>query len=233
MTASISDTAPTNSFIGAADSTSAALLGLIEQRHLKAHFQPIVDLRAASLYAHEALIRGPKESVLAMPKALFEAARAARLVTTLEFECVRTALAQWAACGATGKLFVNLSASALTSALSGTRLATSLAFLGDCGVVPSALVVELAEHEQVEDIATFHGIVDLLRLRGVQIALDDFGDGRSSLRLWSELRPDYVKIDRYFTHGLAEDPNKLQTFRAMLQIAETFGARLIAEGIET
>lgn len=212
----------------------AAELGrLLGQRALTAHFQPIVDLRTANLLGHEALIRGPRDSALSLPKQLFEAARHADLVTQLEFECARAALTGWAGCASSGKLFVNLSASALASAMSGGGLESSMAVLQRYGVAASQLVIELTEHEHVEDLASLHGVVDLLRLQGVQMALDDFGDGRSSLRLWSELRPDYVKIDRYFTHGVAEDPNKLQTFRAMLQIAETFGARLIAEGVET
>src|SRR5262249_5395767 len=62
---------------------------------------------------------------------------------------------------------------------------------------------------------------------------DDFGDGRSSLRLWSELQPDFVKIDKYFTHEVSRQSHKLLTLKALMQIAETFGTALVAEGIET
>lgn len=168
-----------------------------------------------------------------MPDALFAAARHEELSTTLEFECVRVALDRWAAGHAGGKLFVNLSASALSSALSGDRLEASMQFLRTCGVPASLLVIELTEHERVANLPQLQQVVDLLRLHGVQLALDDFGDGHSNLRVWSELKPDYVKIDKYFTTGLSGDADKLQTFRAMLQLAETFGAELVAEGIET
>jgi diguanylate cyclase (GGDEF)-like protein len=200
---------------------------------LSMHFQPIVSLAEARVHGHEALVRGPADGALAMPEALFEAARREGIVLALEFACIRVALESWARSGSPGKLFVNLSASALTSALGGGRLERSMAFLLDCGVPSSTLVVELTEHERVSHSAPLQSVVELLRLHGVQLALDDFGDGRSSLRLWSELKPDFVKIDKYFTRGLAEDADKLQTFRALLQIAETFGAELVAEGIET
>jgi EAL domain-containing protein (putative c-di-GMP-specific phosphodiesterase class I) len=44
--------------------------------------------------------------------------------------------------------------------------------------------------------------IRFLRTIGVAVALDDFGDGKSSLRLWAELQPEYLKIDRYFCHGI-------------------------------
>jgi diguanylate cyclase (GGDEF)-like protein len=213
--------------------TAPQPLQALLRRGLSSHFQPIVDLRAALVHGHEALVRGPSGHALATPEALFEAARRLDLVIPLEFACVRVALASFARRGAAGKLFVNLSASALIGALGGGRIEDSLQFLRRCGVPSDRLVVELTEHERVSSTGALQAVLDLLRLHGVQLALDDFGDGRSSLRLWSELKPDYVKIDQYFTRGLAVDSDKLQTYRALLQIAETFGAELIAEGIES
>ncbi len=213
-------------------SSDGGLQTLLNRDALFTHFQPIVNLRRAEIYGHESLIRGPVDSSLALPDALFEAARRDSLVTTLEYACVRVALESWAQRRVSGKLFINLSASALTSGLASSQFQTGMDFLARCGVPVSSLVVELTEHEHVGDVHSLHSAMELLRLHGVQLALDDFGDGRSSLRLWSELKPDYVKINKYFTRGLAEDADKLQTFRALLQIAETFGAQLVAEGIE-
>src|SRR5262249_3502966 len=61
---------------------------------------------------------------------------------------------------------------------------------------------------------------------------DDLGEGFASLRLWSELRPEYVKVDRHFVHDIHRDPIKLQMARAIQQIAHVAGASVIAEGIE-
>jgi diguanylate cyclase (GGDEF)-like protein len=209
------------------------LENLLHERALQAHFQPIVALRDAAIFAHESLIRGPAHSALALPDALFEAARRATLVTALEFECVRVAIGAWGASKAGGKLFLNLSASALTSAVADHRLEAALELLARNEVPANTVVIELTEHERVGDVEQLCEIMELVRLHGIKLALDDFGDGRSSLRLWSELKPDYVKVDKYFTRGVSKDPDKLQTFRALLQIAETFGAQLVAEGIET
>lgn len=59
-------------------------------------------------------------------------------------------------------------------------------------VSPSSLVIEITEHEQVADMPRLIGAADGLRARGLRFALDDFGEGRSSLRLWAELRPEFV-----------------------------------------
>jgi GGDEF domain-containing protein len=67
---------------------------------------------------------------------------------------------------------------------------------------------------------------------GFQVAIDDLGEGFSSLRLWSELRPEYVKADKHFVSGIATDPIKMQFLKAIQQIAESCGTRIIAEGIE-
>lgn len=67
---------------------------------------------------------------------------------------------------------------------------------------------------------------------GFSIALDDLGAGYSSLRLWSELRPDYVKIDRHFIDGIHQDAVKREFVGSILKMAEASRAQVIAEGIE-
>ncbi len=206
---------------------------LIQQRTLTVHLQPIVALETGAVYGHEALVRTPAGCAWPNPDVLFGAARAEQVGIELELECVRLALETWAARGGAGKLFVNLSASALLAAIAERGLQQTLALVRARGVAPASIVVELTEHEHVRDVEMLKTATTLLRRHGIAVALDDFGDGRSSLRLWSELKPEIVKIDKYFTHDLATNGDKLQTLRALLQIAETFGSGLVAEGIET
>lgn len=94
-------------------------------------------------------------------------------------------------------------------------------------------MIEITEHECVSDLPAVLMLAQDLRRRGVRFALDDFGDGRSSLRLWSELRPDYVKVDKYFVRNIDTEAVKVQTLRGLLGFAELFGTKVIAEGIET
>lgn len=212
--------------------TCRTVRDLIARRVLRAHFQPIADLRDGSVYAHEALIRGPVGSAHAMPDALFAAANLEQCGFELEVECVRQALGAWAEGPNQGRLFLNLSASALVRILNERRIEDVINAAGAQGVAPSSVVIELTEHEHVRDPDALLTACMTLRRNGVAIALDDFGDGRSSLRLWSELKPEFVKIDKYFLKDLARHGDKLQTLRALMQIAETFGSRLVAEGLE-
>jgi diguanylate cyclase (GGDEF)-like protein len=101
------------------------------------------------------------------------------------------------------------------------------------GVLSRMLVLEITEHERVDDMDELAAVVSEVRAAGVSLALDDFGDGRSSLRLWSQLKPEVVKIDKYFTRDISRDGDKLKTIQALLQIADIFGTSLVAEGIET
>lgn len=206
---------------------------LIDDNALVPHFQPIVQLDEARVMGFEALIRTPAACPWPNPDALFAAARQEGLSTFLEMVCVRTALWAWRQQGGQGQLFLNMSAEALVASMTQRGMQAVFDLLGGPRVQEGAVVVELTEHERVQDFDALATAVERLRRRGVALALDDFGDGRSSLRLWSELKPELVKIDKYFVRDLPRCADKLQTMRALLQISETLGSRVVAEGVET
>ena len=196
-------------------------------------FQPIVNLADQSVFAHEALIRGPQGSTLHTPDALLRAAALEHLGHEFETACVVASLRRWGQTDVQGRLFVNLSASALTQLMARRGRDAILDLIVAFGVLPRMLVVEITEHERVEDMDHLVEVVRELHSAGVALALDDFGDGRSSLRLWSQLKPEFVKIDKYFTKDISQHGDKLKTIQALQQIAEIFGTSLVAEGIET
>lgn len=206
---------------------------VLARKALRAHFQPIVQLRDGAVLAHEALIRGPKDSPLHAPDPLFAAARKEGLGVQLERQCLIEALRAWAAHGLGTRLFLNLSASALVEVLDGLTIDGALRVLREAAVSPSALTVEITEHESVRDLPALLSAACALRAHGIQFALDDFGDGRSSLRLWAELRPEVVKIDKYFIKDVHLDAIKVQTLKGLMRLAETFGTSMTAEGIES
>jgi diguanylate cyclase (GGDEF)-like protein len=206
---------------------------LIEARQLVPHFQPIIDLTDGAVHAHEALVRTPQGCAWPNPDALFAAAREQGETEALEVECIRLALSQWQGLSTPGRLFLNISATTLMKVLAQMDIERILAVASKGRLRGSDIVVELTEHEHVKDFDTLLSSVRRLRRHSIAVALDDFGDGRSSLRLWSELKPEIVKIDKYFTHELPSRPEKVQTLRALMQISQTLGASLVAEGVET
>jgi diguanylate cyclase (GGDEF)-like protein len=209
------------------------LSDLVHGSSLQPHFQPIVDVAGARIDGHEALIRTPAGCPWPDPESLFRAAARHDLTVALEVRCVRLALSAWAQGPRRGRLFLNLSARTLMLSLVQRDLDSIMALARSAGVAPEGLVLELTEHEQVRDVGALQDALAGLRRHKVSLALDDFGDGRSSLRLWSELKPEIVKIDKYFCHELARRPEKLQTLRALQQLSGVLGARLVAEGVET
>lgn len=206
---------------------------VLSRRAIVAHYQPIVRLRDAKVVAHESLIRGPAESPLRSPDAMFAAARAEGLSLRLEQACVAEALRGWVSRAGERRLFVNLSAEAVLHSVETLTISGIVSALNAAQVAPADMVIEITEHERVSDLPRLVAVADNLRALGLRFALDDFGDGRSSMRLWAELRPEIVKIDKYFVHELDRNAVKVQTLRGLVRFAETFGTVLVAEGIET
>ena len=209
------------------------VMDLLYANVLVPHFQPIVQLSDGAIFAHEALIRTPQDCPWQNPDALFAAAREEGATIELELECLRLSLQAWAQHQAPGKLFVNLSARALIAAMGKRDDGFQQMLFEHPLITQGNLVVELTEHERVDDFDVLALAVGKLRRKRITIALDDFGDGRSSLRLWAELKPEIVKIDKYFTLDLTTHPEKLQMLKALQQISQTLGSKLVVEGIET
>ena len=217
----------------AARQGTAPMARLMREGGLYCVFQPLADLREGQVYAHEALIRGPQNTPLHTPDKLLELARREGILQDFELLCAFTALEQWGRHDAPGRLFVNISADALVH---GVQLIGATA-LGDTvrslGLSARMLVLEITEHERVTDMPLLRQAIKAVHACGARLALDDFGDGRSSLRLWSEVKPDFVKIDKYFIRDISDHPENLQMLQAIKGIADVFGTQLVAEGIET
>lgn len=209
------------------------LASIMRSNALHAVFQPIVSLQDGAIYAHEALIRGPQGTSLHTPDVLL--ATAAKEGLNFEFEnaCVTTALRRWGSQQESGRLFVNISAEVLKRAFRQCGRDALMTLIHDLGVLPRMLVLEITEYERVVDMDYLAEVVREIRSAGVSLALDDFGDGRSSLRLWSQLKPEFVKIDKYFTKDISQHADKLKTIQALQQISAIFDTSLVAEGIET
>lgn len=208
-----------------------AFFDLIEQRRLSAVFQPILDFRAHRFLGHEGLIRGPVDSPLHTPRVLLGLAQECGLTTEFERLCRETILREFARLGLSGQLFLNVSVGCLADPRFVDGETTRL--LEELSLRPGQIVIEITENQEVTDFAALHEVLDCYRARGYRVAIDDLGEGFSNLRMWSEVRPDFVKIDRHFIHGIADDPLKFRLVQAMRDIAESSHAELIAEGIET
>lgn len=207
------------------------LLDIIEHRKLSALFQPIIDLKSGEFIGFEGLIRGPSDSPLHSPANLFAAASQQGLQLQLEMLARQTVLEAFAKQSLPGNLFLNVSPETMTHP--SFRNGQTLTFINELGIDPRRVVIEITENQPTFDFEGMRNALLHYRSMGFKIAIDDLGEGFSSLRLWSELRPEYIKVDMHFVQGVDSDPIKLQFLKSIQQIAESCGTRVIAEGIET
>ena len=204
--------------------------------HILAHggisslFQPIVSLSERRIVGHEALTRGPSDSSLHSPINLLAAARHGGRLDELEMLCRENACRRYRHLQMQGRLFLNASPETLLDARH--KPGRTLKLLQRYGIPAENVVIELTEQTPTDDLELLDTALHHYRSMGFTIALDDLGAGYSSLRMWSELRPDYVKIDRYFIDGIHRDAVKRRFVESILKIARTSQAAVIAEGIE-
>ena len=208
----------------------AELQDILANGRLRPMFQPILDLKEGTVHGFEGLIRGPSDSVLHSPLNLFRAARRLGMAFKLEAACCQTLVRAYAESGLGQRLFLNVSADSLHRSL--VRNLIHPGPLRALGLEPSQVVIELTEGQPFTDYVALKDAVISLKSMGFAVAIDDLGEGFSSLRLWSEVGPNYVKIDKHFIGGVSADPVKHQFLRSLRDIARKTGAHVVAEGVE-
>lgn len=212
------------------EDASLQLRRVLQDRDLTIVFQPIFGFREGRMLGYEALVRGPEGSLIQTPAELFAAAHAENLAIELNVACIRQILRAFAASELAGSLFVNVSPQLVVQR--GHDQERAARFMASLGLEPDRVVIELTEDYPTADFRLVHESLMLYRSMGLRIAIDDLGEGFASLRLWSELRPEFVKADKHFVTGIAGDPVKMQFLRAIQHIADNCGSLVIAEGIE-
>ena len=203
---------------------------LIEEQRIHAVYQPILDRHTGEPFGFEALARGPADSQFHAPARLFaEAARVGRL-PELERACTRAAIRGFVDLKVDGRLFLNVLPDTLLR--SGDFAQWLISELREAALDPHSVVIELTEHGLVPHEVELADAIRPLRRIGCDIAIDDLGAGSSGLKTWSAVRPEFVKVDRYFVAGIEEDPVRGEILRSVVEMGRATGSRIVAEGIE-
>lgn len=197
---------------------------LAEPARLQLVFQPIVSLQQGLVVGYEALSRfdGPPGLT---PDRWFAAADRQGRGAELEAVVVRRCLRLLASLPPDCFLTVNVSPHLLTQSVLRDLL------LAACDLRP--LVLELTEHQSVEDMQPLVALRDELTARGALFALDDAGSGHSGLQQMTQFRPHLVKLDRALVRDADCDEVKLALAEVLGELAGRMDAWLLAEGIET
>ncbi|MYM68759.1 EAL domain-containing protein [Pseudoduganella sp. FT55W] len=190
-------------------------------------YQPIVDLRDRSIYANEALVRGPNgESAFSILSRVTEDNR-----YSFDQACRVQAIKGAAELGLEGLLSINFLPNAVYQPAACIRSTFEAA--RHYGFPIERIIFEVTEGEQVQDRPHLVNIFREYHRFGFRTAIDDFGAGYAGLNLLSEYQPDIIKIDMDLVRDIDSSPPKQAIVHGVVAICAALKVRVLAEGIET
>ncbi len=210
-------------------SYSDVITHLLAGGPLTTMFQPIVDLVDGSVLGYEALARPEGFAAMDSVEAVFEAARTSGHIRDLDWVCRRRALEEAQQLPAGTALFLNISAAALLDPIHGVD--QLLLLLQAVGRAPQTVVLEITEHERIRDYDRLGNVLALYRAEGIRFALDDVGEGHSTLELLAASGSEYLKLGRSLTMTSSRMGSRA-AMQATMAFAQVSGAQVIAEGVE-
>jgi diguanylate cyclase (GGDEF)-like protein len=205
----------------------------IEEGKLSLHFQPIYHLREHRVVGAEALTRWPhhRRDDVAPPE-FIPIAEETGLIAAIDRLAVVGAVrmaGEWSDGGWDGWVSANLSARSLAEP-GMSRFVGDL--LAERALDPARIAVEITESAAMRNPAGTAEILNQLRDIGVQIALDDFGMGYSSLAYLKRFPVDILKLDKHFVRGIGVDAKDERMIEGVIALAHGLGIQVLAEGVE-
>jgi diguanylate cyclase (GGDEF)-like protein/PAS domain S-box-containing protein len=197
-------------------------------------FHPILDVRTGGVFAQECLMRAkdPSDGKIFGAGQIIGACEALNLMHQLDQRARQTAIRAAAQhVPGTGKVFINFLPNTIYDPE--ICLRTTMEAAAEVGLPLGRLVFEVVETEDIPDMDRLRHILDYYRSRGVGTAVDDMGAGFTSIAYVEALRPDYVKLDRDLVVEAERSPEARQRLAEVVRASQGFGAKVIAEGMET
>jgi len=213
--------------------TESALNKILQPGGITPVYQPLFYVHGTDLQIEgmECLSRGPLGTNFESAEVLFEYVRLKREESLVDRACIAAAFRGASSLPPTLRLGINVHASTLG------RDHSFLAFLqttaAATGISLKRVTIEIVEHAPPWDGVSFQASLKQLRELGAAIALDDVGLGQSNFKMMLDVRPEYLKLDRYFVDGCANDRHRRAVISSLQQLARDFDAAIVAEGVET
>lgn len=190
-------------------------------------YQPIVDVERATVYAHEALVRGPEGESAASVLAQVNDDNRYRFDQACRVKAIKGA----SALGMAEHLSINFLPNAIYKPELCIR--TTLEAARTHGFALDRIIFEVTEGERVEDGPWFAEILREYQRCGFKTAIDDFGAGYAGLSLLADFQPDLVKIDMGLLRNLHTDAARRTIVRHLVRLCEELHIQVIGEGVET
>ncbi|WP_323066350.1 putative bifunctional diguanylate cyclase/phosphodiesterase [Aeromonas jandaei] len=217
------------------NSPEEMLARALREGRIVPYFQPVIRLQDSRLTGLEVMARWlTEEGVLKDAFDFIPLAEQCGLILDLDYQILRHTCQQlknWLPLSGQSKfkVAINLSGKHLVNHDHIMRLIT---ILEEEGVSPSYLIFEFNERELSRQDSDALASLHELRAKGIQISLDDFGTGFSSLNALFHFPVDYIKVDDSFTQRMLQSPKDLALIRAMRDICQDLDYTLVVEGIE-
>jgi len=204
------------------------LRSALKKNDIRILYQSIVDLSTRVPIGYEALARGPQGTFLENPVDLFAFAAGSGMLIELDTLCRDLSVQNAKFLKPREILFLNTDPSVIT-----TDRFRKLEFLDGSAITPGQVCVEITERTFVKNFPALSKYLTDMRSQGVKIAVDDVGEGYSSLNAIAELKPDFMKIDIAIVRNIDVDSIKPNLVRLIADLAKSTNSCLIAEGVET
>jgi diguanylate cyclase (GGDEF)-like protein/PAS domain S-box-containing protein len=209
----------------------------LERSEFELHYQPIVELRTGRIAGMEALLRWqhPQRGMI-QPSEFIPLAEETGLIIPIGRWVLEEATRQAAAWNQprTGEAGLVLSVNVSGRQFQHPDLVNEVAGALRCSELdPTRLKLEITESVAMQAGDATIATLEALKALGVQLAIDDFGIGYSSLNYLKRFPVDTLKIDRAFVEGLGHDAHGTAIVRSVINIAASLSLSVTAEGIET
>ncbi|MCJ8214878.1 putative bifunctional diguanylate cyclase/phosphodiesterase [Aeromonas veronii] len=217
------------------NSPEEMLARALREGRIVPYFQPVIRLQDSRLTGLEVMARWlTEEGILKDAFDFIPLAEQCGLILELDYQILRHTCQQlknWLPISGQGKfkIAINLSGKHLVNHDHIMRL---MGIIEEEGVAPGYLIFEFNERELSRQDSDALASLHELRAKGIQISLDDFGTGFSSLNALFHFPVDYIKVDDSFTQRMLQSPKDLALIRAMRDICQDLDYTLVVEGIE-
>lgn len=203
---------------------------ILNNEEIKTVFQPIISLKDGKVHGYEALSRGPKDSMLEQPAALFDIARLHNKLWELEFLCRLKAIENASKFFPDTKIFLNVDPAIIND--DKFKQGFTKDYLKKYNIDVQNIVFEITERNTIHDYQSFRKTIDNYKSQGYSIAIDDLGSGYSGLTTIAEIHPHYIKLDMNLVRNIDKDGLKYAMIKTFYEFSCIADMKIVAEGIE-
>jgi EAL domain-containing protein (putative c-di-GMP-specific phosphodiesterase class I) len=201
---------------------------IIEEKKIRTLFQPIISLSNQEVLGYEAFTRGPKDSELEDPIKLFSLAQQENMFSQLDRTVMEIIIKKAEKFLQNKLLFLNVNPVFIEF-----DYFKNLDFLKNSSIKSEQLCIEITERAWITDFNRLYSILLDFKKRGIEVAIDDVGEGYASLKAIAELKPKFIKIDISLVRDIHKDNTKNTLVEIIVNLAKKLNSFTIAEGVET